>query len=60
MAQAAQRLLKGDRRALSQVISILERGDSQAADIMKAIDAHTGRPIPWASPVRPEPGKALS
>jgi len=43
MAQAAQRLLKGDRRALSQLISILERGDSQAADIMKAIDAHTGK-----------------
>ena len=43
MAQAAQRLLKGDRRALSRVISILERGDSQAADIMKAIDAHTGK-----------------
>ena len=43
MVQAAQRLLKGDRRSLSQLISILERGDPQAADIMKAIDAHTGK-----------------
>ena len=43
MVQAAQRLLNGDRRALSRLISILERGDSQAADIMKAIDAHTGK-----------------
>ena len=42
MVQAAQRLLNGDRRALARLISILERGDSQAADIMKAIDAHTG------------------
>ena len=43
MVQAAQRLLNGDRRALARLISILERGDSQAADIMKAIDAHTGK-----------------
>ena len=43
MVQAAQRLLKGDRRALPQLMSILERGDPQAADIMKAIDAHTGK-----------------
>ena len=43
MVQAAQRLLKGDRRALSQLISILERGDPQAAEIMKAIDSHTGK-----------------
>ena len=43
MVQAAQRLLKGDRRALSRLISIVERGDPQAADIMKAIDAHTGK-----------------
>ena len=42
MVQAAQRLLKGDRRALSRLISILERGDPQAAEIMRAIDAHTG------------------
>jgi LAO/AO transport system kinase len=43
MVQAAQRLLKGDRRALSRLISILERGDPQAADIMRVIDAHTGK-----------------
>ena len=43
MVQAAQRLLEGDRRSLSRLISILERGDPQAADIMKAIDAHTGK-----------------
>ena len=43
MVQAAQRLLNGDRRALSRLISILERGDPQAAEIMKAIDAHTGQ-----------------
>lgn len=43
MVQAAQRLLRGDRRALSRLISILERGEPQAADIMKAIDAYTGK-----------------
>ena len=41
--QAAQRLLEGDRRALSRLISYLERGDPAAAEVMEAIDGHTGK-----------------
>lgn len=43
MVRAVQRLLKGDRRTLSRLISKVERGDPQAVDIMKAIDSHTGK-----------------
>ena len=43
MEEAAQRLLAGDQRTLSRLISLLERGDPQAAGILKAIDPHTGR-----------------
>lgn len=42
-AELAGRLLAGEQRALSRVISMLERGDPAAAAVMQAIDAHTGR-----------------
>ena len=43
MEDAAQRLLAGDQRTLSRLISFLERGDPQAAGVLKAIDPYTGR-----------------
>ncbi len=43
MEEAAQRLLAGDQRILSRLISLLERGDPRAADVLKAIDSRTGR-----------------
>jgi len=42
MEEAARRLLAGDQRTLSRLMSLLERGDPQAAGILKAIDPHTG------------------
>lgn len=42
MEDAAHRLLGGDQRTLSRMISYLERGDPQAAGVLKAIDPHTG------------------
>ena len=43
MSELADRLLAGQQRALSRVISMLERGDAAAADIMHRIDQETGR-----------------
>lgn len=43
MSDLAERLLAGEQRALSRVISMLERGDPAAAEVMRDIDAHTGR-----------------
>ena len=43
MNPLADRLLAGEQRALSRVISMLERGDPGAAEIMRAIDGSTGR-----------------
>ena len=43
MEEAARRLLAGDQRTLSRLITLLERGDPEAAGILKAIDPHTGR-----------------
>ena len=43
MPELAERLLAGEQRALSRVISLLERGDPSAAGVMRDIDAHTGR-----------------
>ena len=43
MEEAVQRLLAGDQRTLSRLISLLERGGPQAAGVLKAIDSHTGR-----------------
>ena len=42
MPELAERLLAGEQRALSRVISMLERGDPAAAEVMRDIDAHTG------------------
>ncbi len=42
MPELAERLLAGEQRALSRVISMLERGDPAAAEVMREIDAHTG------------------
>ena len=43
MSELADRLLAGEQRALSRVISMLERGDPAAAEVMRDIDVHTGR-----------------
>ncbi len=43
MVDLPQRLLEGDYRVLSRLISLLERGDPRAAQVMKATDPHTGR-----------------
>ena len=43
MTQASQRLLAGDKRALSRVISLLERHDPATSQVLKEIDPHTGR-----------------
>ena len=42
LPELADRLLAGEQRALSRVISMLERGDSDAADVMRSIDCRTG------------------
>ena len=43
MEDAAHRLMAGDQRTLSRLISYLERGDPQAAGVLKTIDPHTGK-----------------
>ena len=43
LSELADRLLAGEQRALSRVISMLERSDPAAADVMRDIDARTGR-----------------
>ncbi|HCP22812.1 MAG: methylmalonyl Co-A mutase-associated GTPase MeaB [SAR202 cluster bacterium] len=43
MSDIAQRLLAGEQRALSRLITMLERGDPEAAATMKAVDGYTGR-----------------
>ena len=43
MSDIAERLLAGEQRALSRLITLLERGDPDAAMAMKAIDGQTGR-----------------
>ena len=42
MSEIAERLLAGEQRALSRLITLLERGDPAAAVAMKAVDRHTG------------------
>ena len=42
MEEAARRLLAGDQRTLSRLITLLERGEHQAAGVLKTIDPHTG------------------
>ena len=43
MSDIAERLLAGEQRALSRLITLLERGDADAVAAMKAVDARTGR-----------------
>jgi LAO/AO transport system kinase len=43
MSEIAERLLAGEQRALSRLITLLERGDPAAAEAMKVVDGHTGR-----------------
>ena len=43
MSEISERLLAGEQRALSRLITLLERGDPAAAEAMKAVDGHTGR-----------------
>ena len=43
MSDIAERLLAGEERALSRLITLLERGDPAAAEAMKVVDGHTGR-----------------
>jgi len=43
MSEIAKKLLAGEQRALSRLITLLERGDPEAAVAMKAVDGHTGR-----------------
>lgn len=43
MMEATQRLIEGDQRALPRLISLLERGDPEAAAVMKEVDPYTGR-----------------
>ena len=42
MTEISEQLLAGDRRILSRVISQLERGAPEAAQVLEAIDSHTG------------------
>ena len=43
MSEIAERLLAGEQRALSRLITLLERGDPAASEAMKVVDRHTGR-----------------
>ena len=43
MSELAQRVIDGELRALSRVLSLLERNDPSAAEAMQALDPHTGR-----------------
>jgi LAO/AO transport system kinase len=43
MDETFKRMLEGDRRALSRLISLLERGDPQAARVMEEAHPYTGR-----------------
>ena len=42
MSELAERVLNGELRALSRVLTLLERGDPAAADAMARLDPHTG------------------
>ena len=43
MDDSVRRLLDGDQRALSRLISLLEMGDPRGAEIMERVHPHTGR-----------------
>jgi LAO/AO transport system kinase len=42
MEEATRRLLAGDQWTLSRLITLLERGELQAAEVLKSLDPHTG------------------
>ena len=42
MSELAERVLNGELRALSRVLTLLERGDTAAAEAMASLDPHTG------------------
>ncbi len=42
MSELAERVLKGELRALSRVLTLLERGDPAAAEAMATLDPYTG------------------
>lgn len=43
MNDLAERVLKGELRALSRALTLLERGSPDAGSVMKYLDPHTGR-----------------
>jgi LAO/AO transport system kinase len=43
MDETVKRLLEGDQRALSRLISLIERGDPRGAEVMAEVHPHTGR-----------------
>ena len=43
MSDLAERVLKGELRALSRALTLLERGSPDAGPVMKRLDPHTGR-----------------
>ena len=43
MSELAQRVLDGELRGLSRVLSLLERNDPSAAEAMEWLDPHTGK-----------------
>ena len=43
MSELAERVLNGELRALSRVLSLLERNHPDAAPVMERLDPHTGR-----------------
>ena len=43
MSELAQRVLDGELRALSRVLTLLERNDPAAADVMERLDPQTGQ-----------------
>ena len=43
MHEAVRRLLEGDQRSLSRLISLVESGDTRGAEVMAEVDPHTGK-----------------
>ena len=58
MSEIAERLLAGEQRALSRLITLLERGDPAAAEAMKVVDGHTGRAYTVGTTGPPGSGKS--
>ena len=43
MDNVVKRLLEGDQRSLSRLISLLEKGDPRSAEVLARVHSHTGR-----------------